>query len=282
MHSAIPTPCSWFRIDIDSCTGEQTHHNMLQVQPLQDGIAIQQPGKAMYRGGTDDFSPAPMSTGFQSASGSVVTGNGIVAGTYISPLNGFTSGYVFAEVTVYGDIEFPLEFQDITFLAQGSGPYIEGVPLTAQPINTPIIGQLDPWPGNVVPPGVNCAETSAAPFANATRLTRNATLAAGLIRRQTTPNDTMVALVADEIEIRGTKSYTITVQDSIITAPFPVLTLTAAATKNPVGYIIMTNLGGGMFTTTIAVHHGLDSATIVSNFGAILTITSFTGGGDGP
>lgn len=39
------TPITWFRIDIDSYTGEQTHHNMLQVQPLQNGIAIQQPGK---------------------------------------------------------------------------------------------------------------------------------------------------------------------------------------------------------------------------------------------
>lgn len=86
-----------------------------------------------------------MYTGFKAETGMKVTNNSIVAGVYIAPVNGFANGYIFAEITVYGDKMFALEFQDIDFIALGCGPYAEGVPLKTPMANPPIIGQLDPW-----------------------------------------------------------------------------------------------------------------------------------------
>jgi len=142
------------------------------------------------------------------------------------------------------------------FLAQGSGPYQGGVPGRPPPNNTTIIGQLDPWPGLVAPTPANCG---------------TATLA----KRQVA-NDTITTVVASESQSRGAKSYTITVQDSITVAPFPVLTLTGAAKQNPVGAITMTDLGSGMYTTTFQTHNALTSVTIVSSEGATSTISTFT------
>lgn len=101
--------------------------------------------QTVFRGGAADFSPAPRYIGFKTESGMKITNNSIVAGVYISPVNGFANGFIFAELTVFGDRMFALEFEDIDFIAKGSGPYIEGNPLKKAMVDPPIIGQLDPW-----------------------------------------------------------------------------------------------------------------------------------------
>jgi hypothetical protein len=57
--------------------------------------------------------------------------------------------FIFPENHRLGDPIIPNNFQDMPFLAQGSGPLfgISG--------NT-IVGQLTPWPGNTAPPTVTC------------------------------------------------------------------------------------------------------------------------------
>ncbi|HEY2363591.1 MAG TPA: hypothetical protein VGK36_20900, partial [Candidatus Angelobacter sp.] len=80
---------------------------------------------------------------------------GIIAGRYAAP--NFT--FIFPENLGVGDPPVPLDFSDITFLVNGSGPW-------GSYINQPI-GQLNPWPGGTAP-ALTCTiwPTGTAPPAN--------------------------------------------------------------------------------------------------------------------
>jgi hypothetical protein len=60
--------------------------------------------------------------------------NGLTAGQYSAP----NFGFIFSEGTTFGNPVPPCNFQDLPFLAQGSGP-LNGT--------GPVVGRLDPWPG---------------------------------------------------------------------------------------------------------------------------------------
>lgn len=261
---------TWFRVDVEPCSSATTWFPLLTEAPLLN-LAGQQPGKTVFRGGVTDEDPAPIFTGFKLQSGQTkVTNNSIVSGVYLSPINGFANGYIFAEVTTYGDIMFPLEFQDMPFLAQGSGPYQEGVPLKEPMSNPPIIGQLDPWPGTTVPAPADCSNVNApfspSPFGNGTT---NGTD----VERRSAEVDTVTVLSATFARTRGETAYTVAAQDSVTTGTQAVLTLSGAQVQNNVTGIIMTSLGDGMYSTTFSVKNQLTSITIVSNLGGVTTFT---------
>ena len=71
---------------------------------------------------------------------------GIVAGRYQAP----NFDFIFPENLAVGDPPVPLNFSDLTFLVNGSGPW-------GGYGNQPI-GQLDPWPGGT-PPALTCTST---------------------------------------------------------------------------------------------------------------------------
>lgn len=54
---------------------------------------------------------------------------------------------VFPELLVFGNPQLFLEFNLLPFLAQGSGPWLGGIPGIPPTSTGPIVGQLDPWPG---------------------------------------------------------------------------------------------------------------------------------------
>jgi hypothetical protein len=97
------------------------------------------------------------------ATGTVDTPNGITAGEYTSPYP--PDGYIFPELLVLGDPMFPHEFNLLPFLAQGSGPWLGGIPGQPQAASGPIVQQLNPWPGVTKPAQVACNPN--APIAHA-------------------------------------------------------------------------------------------------------------------
>ncbi|KAK7062725.1 hypothetical protein VNI00_000213 [Paramarasmius palmivorus] len=98
--------------------------------------------------------------------GTTVTPNGLVAGEFIAPYP--PDGYIFPELIVFGDNQLPHEFDLLPFLAQGSGPWLGGVPGVPEAETGPIVGQLDPWPGVTKPAPIQCPEVDPlVPVANA-------------------------------------------------------------------------------------------------------------------
>jgi len=256
----VVTPITWSSLQLGPCTGATTWQALLTEQPL-DNAAGQQPGKTIFRGGSIDFTPCPRWIGFKTESGMKVTNNSIVAGVYINPVNGFANGFTFAEVTVYGDQEFELEFLNMPFLAQGSGPYVEGLPLVQPMTNPPIIGQLDPWPGTAVPTTANCATVVSSATVSSASPTSTVTL----------PRDTVTITGITTLRTRGETAYTVTAVSTQIEFPFAVLTLTATSDNNPVGGIIMVDLGDGSYTLTFSTHNNLLTITVTSSLGGSTT-----------
>jgi hypothetical protein len=72
--------------------------------------------------------------------------NGLGSGQYRLP----NFDFIFPENHKLGDPIIPNNFQDMPFLAQGTGP------LFGVSGNT-VVGQLTPWPGNPAPPPVTCS-----------------------------------------------------------------------------------------------------------------------------
>ena len=75
--------------------------------------------------------------------GTMTAANGFTAGQYRAPV----AEYVFPEALRPGSPIVPRNFQDLPFLAKGSGP-LEGA--------GPVVGQLSPWPGSPAPAASSC------------------------------------------------------------------------------------------------------------------------------
>ncbi|MFL5311050.1 MAG: hypothetical protein ACJ79H_11415 [Myxococcales bacterium] len=159
-------------VDVNPCTGVETLRLLGTVDPLTQpvrgrfrfhvlGGAFMPPTRDMiiqtHTGQTDatvPFDPLdptmpPPMIGFA---------NGLGSGQYRLP----DFDFIFAENQKFGEPIIPNNFQDMPFLAQGSGP-LGG--------SGPVVGQLAPWPGSPVPPAVTCVNVGgvvgAAPLVNA-------------------------------------------------------------------------------------------------------------------
>ncbi|MGZ4994543.1 MAG: PKD domain-containing protein [Methylobacter sp.] len=151
--------------DVNACTGQESLRLLATTDPSTQPIK----GRFVHRvlGGT--FMPPTRNYVMKSQTQSVdpTTGlpidltvaNGIVAGQFLLP----NFEYIFPENHTIGDPFLPMNFQDLPFLAQGSGP-VDGFGTAT---TSPILSQLDPWPGSVIPTKATCAAGGVAPIISA-------------------------------------------------------------------------------------------------------------------
>lgn len=102
-------------------------------------------GQWRFRSSDPGLSPYTREVGIRVSAGVVETPNGISAGQFISPYA--PDGFIWPELILFGKPQITHEFNLLPFLAQGSGPWLGGVPGVPQTETGPIVGQLSPWPG---------------------------------------------------------------------------------------------------------------------------------------
>ncbi|KAJ6463350.1 hypothetical protein C8R45DRAFT_517244 [Mycena sanguinolenta] len=240
-------------MDVDPCTGEVSERNLLLVEP-QDAAPV---GLTVYRLGKVDASPATRNVGFRYTNGISVGPKGLMAGQYIQPI--FT--FLFPELISPGSPELPNQFERIIFLAQGSGPLEYGNYLTPPLATPPIVGQLNPWPGDVPP-----ATTSCAPFTSMS-VTSTATSSSASMSATGAP-DVIQILSATTQNIKGTTTTVVIALTTSATAQLFAQVLGADNTPAEP----MVPLGAGEFTLTI-VTKGKPTEVIVTSSGGAASVT---------
>jgi hypothetical protein len=142
--------------DVNPCTGVETLRLLGTVDPLTQPVR----GRFRFHVLGGDFMPPTREMIIQSHTGTTdpsdpfdpefpqfpVTGfaNGLGSGQYRLP----NFDFIFAENQLLGNPIIPNNFQDMPFLAQGSGPLFG---------SGTIVGQLTPWPGTPAPLPVTCS-----------------------------------------------------------------------------------------------------------------------------
>jgi len=146
--------------DVNPCTGQTTLRRLATTDPATQPVR----GRFVHRVLGGDFMPPTRNYVITSrtiqldANGEpVLVANGLANGHFLLP----NFEYIFPENHRLGDPLIPFNFQDLPFLAKGSGP-VDGFGTTS-----PILGQLSPWPGIPTPSPVNCAAAGASPIVNA-------------------------------------------------------------------------------------------------------------------
>ncbi|HSB79012.1 MAG TPA: hypothetical protein VLM91_09500 [Candidatus Methylomirabilis sp.] len=149
--------------DINPCTGQESLRLLATTDPATQPLV----GRFVHRVLGGSFMPPTRNYVMKSRTQAVnpltglpvelVAANGIVTGQFLLP----NFEYIFPENHRLGDPLIPFNFQDLPFLALGSGP-VDGFGTTS-----PILGQLNPWPGVPAPAPVNCAAFGALPVVNA-------------------------------------------------------------------------------------------------------------------
>lgn len=146
--------------DVNPCTGQESLRLLATTDPATQPLV----GRFVHRVLGGDFMPPTRNyvvktrTQKLDANGNpveLVAANGLVTGQFLLP----NFEYVFAENHSLGAPIIPNNYQDLPFLAQGSGP-VDGFGS-----GTPILGQLDPFPTapEFKPAKVNCAAFGAFP-----------------------------------------------------------------------------------------------------------------------
>lgn len=148
--------------DVNPCTGQETLRLLATTDPSTQPIR----GRFVYRVLGGDFMPPTRNYAVKSrtqlldANGQpvqLIAANGFVTGQFLLP----NFAFIFPENHRLGDPLIPFNFQDMPFLALGSGP-VDGFGTTS-----PILGQLNPWPGIPAPAPVTCTAAGTAPVVNA-------------------------------------------------------------------------------------------------------------------
>jgi hypothetical protein len=129
-----------FAIDVDPVTGAESERLMGTVLPEGGVSTLSIKGRYGLLVGKGPFPPVTREYIVRIRTGPTPgVANGLTAGLYRLPC----FDYIVPERTVMGQPIPPTNFQDFPFLAQGSGPLFPG---------GPIVGRLDPWPGDSLPP----------------------------------------------------------------------------------------------------------------------------------
>ncbi|KAF7361123.1 hypothetical protein MSAN_01144100 [Mycena sanguinolenta] len=244
MASDNTVAIQWFAMDVDPCTGVVSERDLLLEQP-ESAAPV---GLTIYRLGKVNASPATRNK---------VGPKGIMAGQYIQPIMLF----IFPELISPGSPEVPNQFDTIPFLAVGSGPLEFGNLLTPPLATPPIVGQLDPWPGDIPP-----ATTSCAPFTSVS-VTSTATSSSASMSATGTP-DIIEILSATTQNIKGT---TTTVVVALTTSPTAQLFMQVLGADNTPAEP-MTSLGAGEFTPSIGTK-GKPTEVIVTSTGGAAPVT---------
>ena len=145
-------------IDVDPCSGAESERTwgFAGVDTL---VAL---GRYRFRPSSKDetFLPGARNVRVRAAPGTVATKtpNGLLAGEYTAP----DFGFLFLEAAPAGGIAPPpYNFEDLQFLAQGSGPYTGGGPNPGTK-SLGDLGQLSPFP-NAATPASSCGGTGTTP-----------------------------------------------------------------------------------------------------------------------
>lgn len=130
-----------YALDVNPCTGATTRRLLITADPSVSPLL----GRFVIRVLGGFFMPPTREYLFLSRTFPFPTlvANGLEAGQYTFP----NFEYIFPENHNLGDPLLPNNFQDMPFLAQGSGP-LDGT--------GPVVGQLNPWPGSPTPPPAVC------------------------------------------------------------------------------------------------------------------------------
>ncbi|CAG8954378.1 hypothetical protein HYFRA_00006004 [Hymenoscyphus fraxineus] len=251
------TPIQWFAMDVDACSGDVTERNLNLMQPTSGGPPL---GRAVYRPGKTDVSPATRQVGFRVSSGVMTTSNNITAGQYIQPI----FSYTFPELTAFGTPMFPNLFDVMPYLAQGSGPYTPGTFGRPAPSTEVIVGQLSPWPGASAPSTTSCAPKPTLP---PTTLSTTATSSVPASTKVAVPKDTITILSASQSSLRGVITVTASASSN---NPDAKLTMSVQG-PNPISSTAMTQ-SGNTFSLSVSVKSKGTSVTITSQFGGSATL----------
>jgi hypothetical protein len=311
-------------LDVDACTGETTKRFYGTVT-VDSGVAVGRAkfglgaiaGRWRFRPTTDyPFLPATRMLIAESSNGiefgpdpanpqnviPIPTPNGIFAGQYQAP----NFDFVFTEQLRMGNPLPPNIFQDVPFLAAGSGPYFGAFPTNpptrlGKPGQT--LGQLSPWPTAVAPTPPSCAAGSAvfAPVADAgahqnvtpaTTVTLDATRSTdpntparsltfswtqtgGPTAPLTAPNTARPTFVAPQLQpdatgapIPATLQFIVTVSNGFLDSK-ALVTVTDAARPTPVDTLAVT-------LATFAIRRSILTVDARSSDpGAVLTLLGF-------
>jgi hypothetical protein len=140
-----------FAVDVNPCNGQETLRLLATTDPATQAVT----GRFVHHVLGGFFGAPTRDMVVQSRSGVLRNvANGLDAGQYRLPVFEF----VFPENHRIGDPIIPNNFEDFPFLAQGSGPLFG---------SGPVVGQLDPWPGDPAPPRANCVPGGVAPIVSA-------------------------------------------------------------------------------------------------------------------
>ncbi|KAK1230375.1 hypothetical protein PQX77_006534 [Marasmius sp. AFHP31] len=151
-----------YTLDVDPCTGEESERLWGSVVPRPED----RKGEFRFRSEDARLPPYTREVRVRMVTGTTTTPNGIIAGEFTAPMA--PDGFIFPELINFGQNELPHEFDKLPFLAQGSGPWLGGIPGVPQTATGPIVGQLDPWPGVTKPTPIVCAVVDPkVPIANA-------------------------------------------------------------------------------------------------------------------
>jgi len=142
-------------IDVNPCTGEETLRLLGTVDPASQPVR----GRFRFHVLGGDFMPPTREMVVMSYAGQTDPSdpgaggyaNGLGSGQYRAP----DFDFIFPEGFVLGKPLPPNNFQDMPFLAVGSGP-LGGTGA--------VVGQLNPWPGDVAPAAANCSAVGVAPI----------------------------------------------------------------------------------------------------------------------
>lgn len=252
------TTLQWFAMDVDPCNGTVTERNIMLLQPSQ----VAPLGRSIFRLGKTLISPVTSQVGFRLSTGTITTGNGLIAGQFIQPIFNF----IFPEILAFGDVPFTLNFEIIPFLAQGSGPYTPGNPVGPAPINCLRIGQLNPWPGATAPAPTNCPNPCAFPSA-APSATSSA--AAAPASSAPAPPDQILSASGTLSQARGVVTLNVVAQ---VNNPNSILSVSVQG-PSPIAPQIMikgTTVAGGVTNWSLAV-------SIKANKPTGITVTSSGG-----
>jgi hypothetical protein len=156
-----------YAIDVNPCTGQQTLRLLATTDPAADAIK----GRFVHRVLGGLFMPPTRMYVIKSRTVFVDPATGLPADFYAA--NGILTGqyalpnfeYIFPENHALGDPIVPFNFQDLPFLALGSGP-VDGFGTSS-----PVLNQLDPWPasmpGDLPPAQAVCGAMGLQPIVNA-------------------------------------------------------------------------------------------------------------------
>ncbi|KAH8814737.1 hypothetical protein DL96DRAFT_423323 [Flagelloscypha sp. PMI_526] len=241
----------WYAIDVDRCTGEEKERKLI-LQQVQ-GPGDDPEGRAVFRGGKQDFSPATREVGFRLSTGTSDGPGGIIAGQFIQPI----MEYTMPELVIFGDNLPQHPFQLMPYLVNGAGPYESGDYL-ATPLATPaLIGQLNPWPGRPI-----AAPDACPPPTNTTDPTTTTDTTTPPTQTPTGP-DTVTILTATVDNGQSTSRVVCT---ALTTDPTAKLTFSSIG-NNPINATPMTSLGNGQWTISISASRRPTTAVVTSDKG---------------